>query len=211
MDSDVKKDMEVALFNLRRLASQFENKIVELNAMKESLESARLEEVDIPSHDCDSFLAKLIDLSKLKQENADMVEAFNNRFGLESPNKATEVDRSYKELQRTYYKLKVEVETLVRKLRKDQAKGEIMESNTDEEDEEIFSVVELVEEETADKIPKQSAKDEVNEKENRKGKCAIQIKLCVGLIVCVFFYSGLAAVIKHVTEDRARNAITGGN
>ncbi len=189
MAADMKKDeeMEIALVQLHYLNSKFLNKIQEMNCLKLSLEDTLDEGTTVSEHDYNLLQTMLKELCELKEKYDNVVETFLFSFGSLASSEAGKVDNAFREAVGTFYRLKVDVERLIRRLKRNlRIEEEAKETNEPFED--------LSDNEEDEKID--------------KGK-GLWKKVVIGVLIAITFYACLGAVIKHVLTDRAKSAITG--
>ncbi len=198
------KSEAAALLSLGILSLEFDTNTKELNAVRRSIQDAL--DQGVANNGSDQVLqSKLQGLSALKQKYADAVKAFTVQFGLLAKTETVlEVNKTFKEAVDAYYNLKPEIESLIRKLRKVQGTVDVfIEDDTDDVSDHSH------EGEAKEEEQEPSKESAGGEGENRQGKHHFKKSICIGLIVIFIFYSGLAAVINHVSDKRARDAAAG--
>ncbi len=206
-------DEELALSNLRHLNWRFKSKIGELKAQRDSLLDALEHEVPITEPDCRVLHNQLKELSVLKQKYSDLVEAFDIRF--EAPSKAEEVDNQFKDVQLTYYSLKVDVESLLKRLRKKLATNHVATIQPAPDlivgQQEKDKIAETLVVAKADEIPPpRLSVIEVDDGHHQQDKeTSLMKNICIGLFIFLAFYACLAFIINLVLKDWARSDVTG--
>ncbi len=112
------EEMEIAIVKVRLLNSEFHSKIKELNALMLSLKDTLDSGKRVTEQDGKELHTKMKDLSKLKQKYDNFAEAFNISFGSLNSSKAEEVDKAFREAVDEYYDQKVDVERLLRRIKR---------------------------------------------------------------------------------------------
>ena len=220
MVSDAKKNEEIqaALVNLRHLNSRFHNKIQELNALKTTLEDALDEPTEettekrVTHQECEVLKTKLKSLSELKQKNENLAEAFNIKFGLFASGEAANVDKEFEDSVAAYYKLKVDVERLIRRLRRKLTTSE-NHGGEDIVEKDVENIPDDTSKGDGDKGDQKSSDESDDDQPDKTNVVqegmALWKKVAIGMVVVIVFYCGLGLVINHVLEGRAKSATTG--
>ena len=206
------KNLEASLVELGLLDLTAQSRIKELAAMKLWMETLLLSNQGnsigkVTEDDFKGLHAKMREMAKLKQKYEDLIKGFNVRYRRLAQEDTKEVNKTFHEFVDAYYKIKMDVERLLKSRNQDSNAVVNFETKPALEDAEASTDENLGEEDI-----KEEAKEEGNagleEQGEEKMALAMTKRIAFGVVIALVFYGFLGFVIKFVSENMERNAMT---
>ncbi len=202
-EGNEKEIIQESLFNLQLLQSRFRCQVNDLKALRHSVQDAVAQRL-VTDKDHEKLAAQLSILDNLRKEYQAGVNAFNIQLGWKQREAAIDVNKSLEENLSAARNLKVNVEILMRRVKKQLLEGgsstQVEENNLDD-----------TEEEDSGDDKKGDVKDNktvtgINREENGKDEpmsCKKKVLTIVGgIFIVIMFYLGLGGVIKFVEDNK---------
>ncbi len=206
-------EFKKALANLQLEQSRFCRKINDLKALRHSIRDG-VAKHQVLQKDYNKLNAGLETLESLQQEYETNVDAFNTKFGWKQYQEAIEVNKAVEANLNSGRNIKVNVEILMRKVNSQLVGEEVKEDSDDhshESEEEEFeqeSGQEIQKDKEIDKGDgnKVSNDNKNHPEENGTEKTmSIKMRVAIGLITVLVFYSCLGGIIKLVQDNKDRS------
>ncbi len=206
------KNLEASLVELGLLDLTAQSRIKELAAMKLWMETLLLSNQGnsigkVTEDEFKGLHAKMRDMAKLKQKYEGLIKGFNVRYRRLAQEDTKEVNKTFHEFVDAYYKIKMDVERLLKSRNQDSNAVVNLETEPALEDAEAST-----DENPGDKDIKEEAKEEghagLEEQGEEKTALAMTKRIAFGVVIALVFYGFLGLVIKFVSENMERNAMT---
>ena len=213
--ADIKEEeveFKKALANLQLEQSKFCRKINDLKALKHSVKDAvaRSRATQIEYNNLE---AELQNLQRLQQEYEATVNAFNAKFGWKQYQEAIDANKTVDANLNSRRNIKVNVEMLLRKvssqLARDQDTEDSYQEDVDENEEPEVKKNDTIDDESSgddSKVGKDNSKQpdksqEADENDTER-TMSIKIRVAIGLMTVIIFYSCLGGIIKLVQDSK---------
>ncbi len=213
--ADIKEEeveFKKALANLQLEQSKFCRKINDLKALKHSVKDAvaRSRATQIEYNNLE---AELQNLQRLQQEYEATVNAFNAKFGWKQYQEAIDANKTVDANLNSRRNIKVNVEMLLRKvssqLARDQDTEDSYQEDVDENEEPEVKKNDTIDDESRgddSKVGKDNSKQpdksqEADENDTER-TMSIKIRVAIGLMTVIIFYSCLGGIIKLVQDSK---------
>ncbi len=208
---DQEEEFEKTLFNIQLLQSQFLRHISDLKALKHSTKDA-VAQLQATDGDYEKLKDELENLASFQKEYEACVNLFNGQFGWKQQETADALNKSLDKNLTDARNLKVNVEMLMRRVKKQLVLGEEETDGFDAPDDEKEGVVDKGEankqgeqHESHGESENEAASDIEQEFDGEEeNKSCRNMSLLIGgcISVVIIFYMALGAVIKIVNENK---------
>ncbi len=191
-----RSDKDTAIVKVGLLELRLQSKIKELGALSKSMEKA-VDQNKSRIEDGKLLIVKLRDLSSLKQKYADLVEAFNISFMLQSPDKTAEINNKYQDVVDAYYCQKVEAERLIQRLKEENVATSVGIVEFDLEPDVVSKLdIKAKKKTKAESMVSNDSISRKSEPEMSRQKLILVKRCCMGIVIVILFYSFLGLVIQ---------------
>ncbi len=200
------EELQQSLFNLQLLQSKFCSQINDLKALRHSIKDA-VSHSQATEGDHEKLETELAILANLREEYQAAVNEFNFRFGWKQEEKTTIVNKSLEENISAARNVKVNVEMLMRKVKRQLAGSDQQEQEIEVENSNDSDLVDEKEEITKNEADNKEKDSEGNQhKDNEdKDESSSWVKKALtiggGILIVIMFYLGLGAAIKIVKDN----------
>ncbi len=203
------------LGSLHFVQFKFCRKIRDLKALKSSVKNA-LAQKEADNRDYSRLEKELERLDNLGQEYEASVNAFNFKFGWKENEETVKVNKVVDENLAASRHVKVTVEMLMRQVKKQLEEEELSQDNDSEDEDDAEEEEEKVEEkieekkenevmketkETKETMEEEDIESEDNTSDQQK-TMSIKLRIAIGLIIVLLFYSSLGIIIKVVQDNK---------